>query len=282
MEIIIGKTAGFCFGVKNAVDNTIKEINKEEKTYCLGELVHNKQVTEELISKGVTFIEKIEDADNKCIIRAHGVPQEIYEKAKKLNIELIDLTCPKVIHIHNLAMKYNNEGYFIFLIGKKTHPEIIGTISFCGKNCSVIENIDEVEEAVNKYKKCNLRKAVVIVQTTFSTEEFNKISQKIQREIKNIEIRNTICSSTKQRQEETINISKNVDCMIVIGGKHSSNSNELYEIAKNNCQHTFFVETKEELDMEKIKKFKKVGIMAGASTSEKSIQEIVDIIKKTC
>lgn len=280
MQIIIGKTAGFCFGVKNAVDKTIEELDKEEQVFCLGELVHNKQVTEELIDKGVIFIEDIEQAKKNVIIRAHGVPESVYKKAEKMKIELKDLTCPKVLAIHKLAIKYSNENYYIFLVGQKTHPETIGTASFCGEDFSIIENIDDVENEVKKIKKC--QKAVVLAQTTISLEKFNNIAEELKKHIKNIEVKNTICASTKQRQQETEEISKNVECMIIVGGKHSSNSNKLYEIAKKNCKNVYFIETKDELELEKIKSFKCLGIMAGASTPQKSVSEIVDIIRKTC
>ena len=273
MEIIIGKNAGFCFGVKNAVDNTIEELNKGEKVYCLGELVHNKQVTEELISKGVIFIDNIEDAKGKAIIRAHGVPTSVYEKANDLHIELKDLTCPKVLAIHKLAIKYSSENYYIFLVGQKTHPEVIGTISFCGENCSIIESLEDVEYEVEKFKKTNLKNAVVLAQTTISLEKFNNIVEELKKHIENIEVKNTICASTRLRQEETEKIAKKVECMIIVGGKHSSNSNKLYEIAKKFCNNVFFVEIKDELELEKIKSFKSLGIMAGASTPQKSVEE---------
>lgn len=282
MEIIIGKTAGFCFGVKNAVDNTIEELNKGEKLYCLGELVHNKQVTEELISKGVIFIDNIEDAENKAIIRAHGVPACVYEKANELQIKLKDLTCPKVLSIHKLAIKYSSENYYIFLVGQKTHPETIGTISFCGKNCSIIESLEDIGNVVEEFKKTNLKNAVVLAQTTISLEKFDNIVEELKKHIENVEVKNTICASTRLRQEETQEIAKKVECMIIVGGKHSSNSNKLYEIAKKFCKNVFFVETKDELEIKKIKYFKSIGIMAGASTPQKSVDEIVDIIKKTC
>lgn len=280
MQIIIGKTAGFCFGVKNAVDKTVEELNRGNQVFCLGELVHNKQVTEELTSKGVIFIENIEQAKNKVIIRAHGVPESVYEKAEKMKIELKDLTCPKVLAIHKLAIKYSNENYYIFLVGQKTHPETIGTASFCGADFSIIENIDDVKNEVKKVHES--QNAVILAQTTISLEKFNNIVEEIKKYIKNIEVKNTICASTKQRQQETEEISKNVECMIIVGGKHSSNSTKLYEIAKKNCNNVFFVETKDDLEFEKIKSARSIGIMAGASTPQKSILEIVDIIKETC
>lgn len=283
MEIIVGKTAGFCFGVKNAVKNTIDELEKDNnEIYCLGELVHNKQVTEELISKGVKFINNIEEAKNKVIIRAHGIPKHIYNEAKDMKLELVDLTCPKVLHIHNIAEEYCKKNYFIFLVGQKDHPESIGTISFCGDNSVIIENIEQIEKSKCKFYKSGLDKAIVIAQTTFSLEKFSKIAQKLNESIKNLEIKNTICTATRARQQETEEISKNVEAMIIVGGRHSSNSNKLYEISKQYCNNVFFIETKNELDLNKIKQARKIGIMAGASTPEKSVLDIVDIIEKTC
>ena len=282
MNIIVGENAGFCFGVRNAVNNTIDELKNDKKIYCLGELVHNKQVTDELKTKGVIFINRIEEAKGKTIIRAHGVPLNVYEKAKKMKIELKDLTCPKVLAIHKLAIKYKNEDYYIFLVGQKEHPEVIGTISFCGDNCSIIENTEDIEKEIEKYKKSNLKRAVILAQTTISSIVFNNIVDKIKEYIENIEIKNTICTATKIRQKETENIAKQVDCMVIIGGKHSSNTTKLYDIAKKNCKNVIFVENKNDLEIEKIRQWEDIGIMAGASTPEKSIKEIVDILRKKC
>lgn len=280
MEIIIGKNAGFCFGVKNAVDKVTQKIQECGEIYCLGELVHNKEVTEELIKNGVKFIDKIEDAKGAVVIRAHGVPSEVYDKAKDLNLKIEDLTCPKVLYIHNIVKKFRNENYYIFLVGQKEHPETIGTISFCGKNSFIIENPQDIHKAISSFYKSGLTKALVISQTTFSLEKFKNIVEIIQENIKNLEIKNTICNATKQRQEETAEIAKKVDMMIIIGGKHSSNSNKLYEIAKENCNKVIFVENKDDLDVNFIKNINNIGIMAGASTPSKSIDEIVDIIKQ--
>lgn len=284
MEIIVGKTAGFCYGVKRAVDGSIKQLeeNKDKKTYCLGELVHNKQVTEELISEGVNFIDDIEEAKGKVVIRSHGVEKEVYEKAQKLGIDVVDLTCPKVLHTHKIAEEYSNEEYFIFLTGKAEHPEIIGTVSFCGKQYFIIEKEEQVPEAIAEFEKSNLKKALIMSQTTFSMEKFKKITEEIKTKIgdEKLEIKNTICSATKQRQEETENIAKQVDVMIIIGGKHSSNSNKLYEISKKYCKKVIFIETAEELDTEQIDKMSIIGIMAGASTPKKSIEKTIEKLKK--
>jgi len=282
MQIIIGKTAGFCFGVKNAVSKTVEELDKTGSIYCLGELVHNNQVTEELTAKGVKFIENIDEAKDKVIIRSHGVQKQIYEKANKLNLQLVDLTCPKVLQIHKIAEEYVKQGYFIFIIGKEKHPEMIGTVSFCGDNYYVVESEGKVSQAIERFKETNIEKALIISQTTFSLEKFNNIVEKIKSDIEpnRLEIKNTICTATKQRQEETAEIAKNVDCMIIVGGKHSSNSNKLYELSKIYCKNVLFVETEAELDVSAIKKYNKIGIMAGASTPQISIQKIVEKLEK--
>ncbi len=278
MKVIVGKTAGFCFGVKNAVTKAEEHLNKSKTVYCLGELVHNKQVTDQLVKAGMNFIEDIKDAKDKVIIRSHGVEKQIYEQAKKQNVELIDLTCPKVLKIHKIAEEYANKDYYILLTGNNKHPEMIGTASFCGNNYIIIENEDEVQKAIVNFNNSQKEKLVIISQTTYSLEKFNNIVNKILTYIQKdkVEVKNTICNATKDRQEETKQLAKQVDMMIIIGGKHSSNSNKLYDLAKGNCNKVLFIETKEELKIEDIKGFETIGIMAGASTPQKSIEEVIE------
>ena len=282
MEILVGKTAGFCYGVQNAVTKTEKMLKENKTIYCLGKLVHNGEVIKKLEKMGLKVIEDIEKANDKVIIRAHGIPKEIYKKVKELNIDIFDYTCPNVLKIHNIAEEYEKNGYFILLIGKKEHPEIIGTISFCGENSYVLEKVDEIHEAIKKINKSHINKILIIAQTTFSIENFEIIVEAIKGEIKNsveLEIKNTICNETRIRQEETNQISKEVQCMIIIGGKNSSNTKKLYDIAKINCKNAFVIENKEELPIDKVKKFKKIGIMAGASTPNESINDIIKLIE---
>ena len=286
MEIIVGKTAGFCFGVANAVNKTIKALDEKNNICCLGELVHNKQVTKKLEEKGLTFIEDVSEAKKDVIIRAHGEKRETYEKAESLGLNVIDLTCPKVIKIHDIAEEYANKGYYIFLIGSSKHPETIGTISYCGNNSYIIESEEDVKTALENLYNSKTNKLVILSQTTFSLEKFNKIIDLVSKEIeeKNIEleIKKTICDATRLRQEETSKLSAEVDAMIIIGGKHSSNTNKLYEIAKKNCSNSILVEDSTEIDKEEIKKYEKIGIMAGASTPKKSIESVVEILNELC
>lgn len=284
MEIVVGKASGFCYGVQNAVTKTEKILKENENICCLGELVHNAEVIKKLEKLGLIVIKNIEDANDKVIIRAHGIPRKIYNKAKELNIDVFDYTCPSVLKIHSIAEEYVKKDYFIFLIGKKEHPETIGSISFCGENSYVLENVDEIKDAMEKFNRSHLNKILIIAQTTFSIEKYEKIIEAIKREIKSnvkLEIKNTICNATKIRQEETMLISKEVQCMIIIGGKNSSNTKKLYEIAKKNCKNVFLIENQEELPIERIKNFEKIGIMAGASTPNESINDIITIIEET-
>lgn len=280
MEIIVGKTAGFCYGVERAVDGAIEEIHKEkEPVYCLGEIVHNKQVVQKLQNLGIKCIEKIEEAEGITLIRAHGIPKEVYELAEKMNIKIQDYTCPNVLKVHKIAEEFSKQGYFIFLLGTKNHPENIGTLSHCGKDCYVIEKEEDVSKALEMFEISKRKKLLLISQTTFSLERFYNIEKMIQSEIRedvDFIVKNTICRTTELRQKETEELSKKVDMMIIIGGKNSSNTKKLYEVAKKNCNDTILIESVQELDIKD--KIGKVGIMAGASTPKESIDEVVEYL----
>lgn len=283
MEIIVGKNAGFCYGVKRAVEGAKEEIKKNEMIFGLGEIVHNEEVIRQLEGLGMQFIDDIQQARGKTIIRAHGVPKEIYKTAKENGIELMDYTCPKVLKIHQIIEEYAKAGFFIFLLGSKKHPENIGSLSYSGENKYVIEKEDDVFKAMEALKTSSIKKLLVIAQTTYSLEKFFIIEEIIKNELpKDIEItvKNTICQATGTRQKETENMAKEVDYMIIIGGRNSSNTQKLYDIAKKYCESTVLIGNEEELDTTKIKQSDKVGIMAGASTPEESINEVKNKIEK--
>ena len=284
MEIIIGKNAGFCYGVKRAVDGAKQELDNGQNIYCLGEIVHNKDVVKSLEDLGITFVDEISSSKGTTIIRAHGVEKNTYKKAKSLGITIKDYTCPKVLKIHEIAEEYSKKGYFIMLTGSKEHPENIGTISFCGDNYFVIENEDKIQEAIDEFNKSGIKKLLIISQTTFSIEKFdiilNKLKEKIPSYIELV-VKNTICSATKIRQKETQEIAQNVDIMIIIGGKNSSNTKKLYEIAKKYCKRCVCIENDSQIDLSIFRKEDKVGIMAGASTPQESINKVCKKLKRS-
>ena len=281
MEVIVGKLAGFCGGVINSVSKTEKILERVNNIYCLGELVHNKQVVDKLESKGMVTIDSLESIPNNSsvIIRAHGVAKEVYELAKLKNIEIYDLTCPNVLKIHEKADELALSNHYIILIAQKDHPEAIGTISFCGDKCSILENIEQLDSIVDDIKKSQLKKVAIISQTTFSVLKFDTFVQKIKSLLVDyeIEVHNTICSATDLRQKETADMAQNVDAMIIIGGKNSSNTKKLYDLSLNYCKDTFIIETVNDLNKD-FSIYYKVGVMAGASTPKESIIEVIDYL----
>lgn len=279
MKVIVGKNAGFCGGVLNSVTKTNQYMQEIKPLFCLGELVHNSSVINNLKNQGLIFVESLaEVSDNSSvIIRAHGVPVEVYEEAKKRNIRLLDLTCPKVLKIHRQVEEYAKEGYFIIVIAHRNHPEVIGTISYCGKDSFIVESLEDVEEAVLSVLSSHKKKVVIVAQTTFSLELFNDIANQLQGRLHNLEVRviNTICNATMIRQKEVGELAKRVDAMIIIGGKNSSNTKKLFEISNSICK-TYLIENVDELVIDK--PYSKIGVMAGASTPMESVNEVVEYL----
>ncbi len=290
MKIIIGKKAGFCEGIKIAIEKAEQTIEKndEEIIYCLGDLVHNPVIMKSLYQEGLRVINnlsEIENPNNKTvIIRAHGVIKQVYEQAKDLGINLVDLTCPNVLVIHKLVEEYAQKGYYILVMGERQHAETIGTASFCGKNYKIIEEEQQLKNIINYINSKKIEKIFIIAQTTFNLDKFNKFVNTIQNEVNaEIIVKNTICNATRTRQEETIELSKKVNYMIIIGGRKSSNTNKLYDISCNNCKNVIMIEDAQELTKEHIEEIINsdiVGIMAGASTPQKSIEEVKAKLEK--
>ena len=281
MEIVIGKTAGFCAGVNYAVKMAEENI-KNEKIYCLGELVHNGQVINKLEKKGMITVDDIEKVPNnsKVIFRAHGEQEIIYKKAKEKGLEIIDLTCGRVKLIHDKVQKEKDKS-FIIIVGKAKHPEVIGIKGFAGENSYIIENEDDILDAYMKYEKNKTGRVFVVSQTTFSSEKFDKLRKEIETNFieADVIVDKTICDATEKRQKETREIAKDFHTMIIIGGKNSSNTRELVNVAKEECENVYSIETAEELKKIDFSNIDKVGIMAGASTPKESITEIEEFLK---
>ena len=285
MNIIVGENIGFCFGVKRAVEGSLYELKQnDKKIYCLGKLVHNKEVINKLNKKGIVFVSNIDEVEenSKLIIRAHGADKKIYDTAKQKNIEIVDFTCPLVVKIHTTVEEYKNKGYFILLIGNKKHPEIIGTLSYCGDKYSIIEKEEELEQTIEKLLNQKVKNLLVITQTTYSNSKFKNVERKIKEKMSSkidVVFKNTICNATEQRQKETEKLSQKVDLMIIIGGKNSSNTRNLYNISKKYCD-SILIESVKDINIKEVKKYNKIGIMAGTSTSQESIKLVIKKLKK--
>lgn len=261
------KTAGFCFGVKRAVNEVYKAAEGGRRIATLGDIIHNRQVTDDLEARGVFSYERVEDIPHgyTVIIRAHGVGKDVYDKLGER--EYIDLTCPFVAKIHRIVEKYHNEGYNIVIVGDAAHPEVIGINGWCGNEAVIIDS-EQSDFNINFGEK----PLCIVAQTTIKKNNFVQIVQNIKKTCKSTIEFDTICSATKDRQEEAAEIAARSDCMIVIGGRNSSNTRKLYEISKRLCPETYHVETAEELPH---KRYNKIGITAGASTPARIIQEVV-------
>ena len=268
MEVKIAKNAGFCFGVKRAMQMASDELDdKSTQVYSLGPLIHNKQAVNKYEEKGLKVVEEIENipSNERVIIRSHGVGENIYNEAETKSVKIVDTTCPFVKKIHKIVNDFSKKGYKIIIIGNKTHPEVIGINGWCGNNAIVIKSIDEIDniEFDKDAKYC------VVSQTT--VDKLNEV-------LNDATMKNTICSATKERQLSAKNLAKEVDCMIVIGGKHSSNTQKLVNICKD-LTNTFAIETKDELNKEELKNYKSIGITAGASTPDWIISEVIEFLE---
>ncbi len=265
--IEVAKTAGFCYGVKRAVDGVYDALKNGEKIATIGALIHNRQVLDDLAAKGVFSYDNVKDIPDEytIVIRAHGVGKDVYEEIG--GRKYIDLTCPFVAKIHKIVEEHYNKGYKIIIAGDKNHPEVIGINGWCENSAEIIlDKNSQIDENLTQKPLC------IVAQTTINKENFGQIVQNIKKACKSTLIFDTICSATKDRQKESDRLSKVSDMMIVIGGRESSNTRKLYEIAKSNCPKTYHVETLEDLPRAA---YNKLGITAGASTPGGIIEEVV-------
>ncbi len=274
MKIILAESAGFCFGVSNAIkiaNNLLNTDNK--KLYTLGPLIHNEQVIRELEQKGVSVLSDVSEAvaDSRIVIRAHGVTPDIYDKLEQRHIEVVDATCPYVHKIHKLVLEKRQEGYAIVIAGDKEHPEVQGINGWCGNKAFIADGPDDAERFDGLGDECCL-----VAQTTITKEKFESVYNKLKEKCKNVVKFDTICNATSSRQEEAEQISKESDMMLVIGSRKSSNTQKLFEISKKYCSETYLIETYGDLPPIDTKKVKTLGITAGASTPERIIKEVIE------
>lgn len=273
MEVLLAKTAGFCFGVKRAVDMVYEQASKGH-VYTYGPIIHNEEVIRDLEEKGVHIVHSLDEVEHlnegTLVIRSHGVEKSIYEKAKEKGLELVDATCPFVKKIHNIVDKDSGEGRHIVIVGDAAHPEVQGIMGWCNSEPMVISSTKEAELLCFSDNES----ISLVSQTTFNHNKFNSIVEILDKKGYNINVYNTICNATEERQREAASIAEQVDAMIVIGGKNSSNTQKLYDISKKECANTYYIQTLVDLDLAAFESVGRVGITAGASTPNHIIKEV--------
>ncbi len=278
-KVTVAKSAGFCFGVKRAVDMAYKEASKGGRVFTLGPLIHNEQVVSDLESRGVKVIEDVESLDEggdvTVIIRSHGISKETLKKLEGKNVHIADATCPFVSKIHHIVEEKYSEGYHIIITGDAKHPEVIAVCGWCEGHADIIGSTEEAE----KYSNYKGQKLCVVSQTTFNYNKFQDIVDILAKKSYDILVMNTICNATEERQTEAGTIAGQSDAMLVIGGKHSSNTQKLFEICKRVCPDTYFIQTLDDLDLKKLQSFRSVGITAGASAPNKIIKEVQSYVR---
>lgn len=275
-EIILAKNSGFCFGVKRAVDMVVKYYyTKGVKVSTLGPLIHNNDVIEHLEAHNIEDINLAQidelNANDVIVLRSHGVTPDVIEKINETGARVVDATCPYVSTIHKKVQKYHSLGYQIIIVGNKEHPEVVGINGWCDNSAVIVRDGNEIDDVRLGQKVC------IVAQTTEKADNFEQVVTAVSKRCAEVEAFNTICSATKERQQSAVEVSRQVDLMIVIGGKHSSNTKKLFEISRENCEKTILIENSAELDERIIlgDAVKKIGITAGASTPDWVIQEVI-------
>lgn len=279
MQVEVAESAGFCFGVKRAVDMVYEEAGKSDAVYTYGPIIHNETVVEDLEAKGVRVIESPEELESissgTVIIRSHGVARNLYRLLEQKSLHVVDATCPFVRKIHHIVEEQSEAGRKIVIVGNDKHPEVEGIKGWCRKEAVVIESRKEAEN-------CEFspgEKLCVVSQTTFNYKNFEDIVEILSKKSYDIIAMNTICNATEKRQTEAARLAARSEAMLVIGGKHSSNTQKLYEICKRECEDTYHIQTLDDLDLNLFKSFRSVGITAGASTPNNIIEEVQSYVR---
>ena len=280
MKVIKAKTAGFCFGVKRAVDTVYKQVDtKCGQIYTYGPIIHNEEVIKDMRDKGVIVLRSEEDLDmisqGTVIIRSHGVEKRIYEKIEQKGLRIVDATCPFVKKIHNIVSKHSEMGENIIIIGNPEHPEVQGIKGWAGDHVEVFQTKEEAEN----YSCEQGKKICIVAQTTFNYNKFKELVEILEKKSYDVSVLNTICNATKERQTEAESIAESVDAMIVIGDKHSSNTQKLVEICRKACDNTYYIQTLDDLDLNQLGSVETVGITAGASTPNNIIEEVQNNVR---
>ena len=282
MSVELAKTAGFCFGVKRAVDTVYQQIEqyRGEKIFNYGPIIHNEEVIKDLRSHGVEVLndeEELKTADaDVVVIRSHGVAKYIYDILEERGITCVDATCPFVKKIHKIVAEKSAEGSYIVIVGNGEHPEVQGIRGWAGEQVTVVQTPEDAERFELPDKD---QKVCIVAQTTFNYNKFKELVEIISKKRYDIVVLNTICNATKERQTEARQIAARVDAMVVIGDKRSSNTQKLFEICKEECLNTYYIQTLDDLDINQLRSVESVGITAGASTPNKIIEEVQNNVR---
>ena len=278
IQVITAKTAGFCFGVKKAVDKAFELAEKGVELYTYGPVIHNDEVIRKLENKGARILNTEEElravSGGIVVLRSHGVPKHVIDMLEEKGIEYVDVACPFVKRIHEIVYR-ESENREIVIVGNPDHPEVEGIMGWCRRPATVISTPEEAEN----YDPGNDAEVCVVSQTTFHHKKFQKIVEIFEKKSYYVSIVNTICNATVQHQTEAREIAAGVDAMIVIGDAKSSNSRKLYEICREECAKTDFIQTLSELKLEQDGSINTVGITAGASTPNYIIEEVQNYVR---
>jgi len=281
MEVKLAKSAGFCFGVKRAVDKVYEQLEKgNTDVYTYGPIIHNEVVVDDLAQKGVIVLNDISELESikkgTIVIRSHGVSERVYQIIEKNGLQLVDATCPFVKKIHRIVKERSVQGEHILIIGNENHPEVEGIKGWCESNVSVVNSLEDIHDLIVLKNET----ICVVSQTTFNYNKFKYLVEILLEKGYDINVVNTICSATNERQSEARKIARDVDAMLIIGGKHSSNTQKLYEICKEECKNTYYVQTLVDLDKSQLQSIGSIGITAGASTPNNIIEEVHTNVRK--
>ena len=286
MEVKVAKTAGFCFGVQRAVDKVYELIDScQDRLFTLGPIIHNEEVVNDLEKKGVRVASEEElktlPKGSTVVIRSHGVGKKVYDQLKECGLSYVDVTCPFVLKIHRIVEKESKAGSHIVIIGDPDHPEVVGICGWCIGSYTVICTKQDALDFVPPESK----NVCIVSQTTFNYNKFKDLVEILSKKrydntvLNILNILNTICNATEERQKEAKAIAGEVDTMLVVGGRHSSNTQKLFEICKKECGNTYYIQTPVDLDSEMFQCSSYVGITAGASTPNKIIEEVQEHVR---
>jgi len=288
MKCYVSKHSGFCFGVTAAVRAAYDNIEtplSNKSLYMYGEIINNPGVISELQNQGVKLIRYIDEveqpADSKVLIRAHGVPRRTIDSLKRKGVDVIDKTCPKVKNVHRVMQKAAAEGCDVILVGDSKHPEIIGTIGWCESRITLIEDLEHAKKIMPNYIP-NSTVTYIASQTTYNSKCYEEIVTYCTSLLPSIKPHYTICNVTSERQAELRELAKDADCVLIVGGKISANSTELFTIASEYCLKTQHVESEADLEIWMIDGVSKLVICSGASTPDSSIEACIEAIEKAC